>query len=38
MNDLPLLLKVDHPVAVDPCDRLREKAEDNQWSIISLRD
>jgi len=37
-NDLPLLLEVDNPVAVDPCDRLREKAEDKQWSIISLRD
>ena len=37
-NDLPLLLEVDNPVAVDPCDRLREKAEDKQWPIISLRD
>ena len=37
-NDLPLLLEVDNPVAVDPCDRLREKAEDQQWPIISLRD
>lgn len=37
-NDLPLLLEVDNPVAVDPCDRLREKAEDMQWPIISLRD
>jgi HAD superfamily hydrolase (TIGR01490 family) len=37
-NDLPLLLEVDHPVAVDPCDRLRAKAEDKQWPIISLRD
>ena len=38
INDLPLLLEVDHPVAVDPCDSLLEKAEDKQWSIISLRD
>jgi len=37
-NDLPLLLEVDNPVAVDPCDRLREKAEDKLWPIISLRD
>lgn len=37
-NDLPLLLEVDNPVAVDPCDRLREKAQDKQWPIISLRD
>ena len=37
-NDLPLLLEVDNPVAVDPCDRLRETAEDKQWPIISLRD
>ncbi len=37
-NDLPLLLEVDNPVAVDPCDRLRENAEDKQWPIISLRD
>jgi HAD superfamily hydrolase (TIGR01490 family) len=37
-NDLPLLLEVDNPVAVDPCDRLREKAQDQQWPIISLRD
>lgn len=37
-NDLPLLLEVDNPVAVDPCARLREKAEYQQWPIISLRD
>ena len=37
-NDLPLLLEVDNPVAVDPCDRLREKAQDKLWPIISLRD
>lgn len=36
-NDLPLLLEVDNPVAVDPCDRLREKAQDKLWPIISLR-
>ena len=37
-NDLPLLLEVDNPVAVDPCDRLRAEAQDKQWPIISLRD
>ena len=37
-NDLPLLSLVDNPVAVDPDPILREKAEENQWSIISLRD
>jgi HAD superfamily hydrolase (TIGR01490 family) len=37
-NDLPLLLEVDNPVAVDPCGKLREKAEDQHWPIISLRD
>jgi phosphoserine phosphatase len=29
---------VDNPVAVDPDPILREKAEENQWPIISLRD
>jgi HAD superfamily hydrolase (TIGR01490 family) len=36
-NDLPLLEKVDHPVAVDPDDTLRKVAEDRQWRIMSLR-
>ncbi len=36
-NDLPLLHKVDHPVAVDPDDALRLQAEQNGWEIISLR-
>ncbi len=38
INDLPLLLEVDHPVTVDPCDRLKAEAEHKQWPIISLRD
>lgn len=38
INDLPLLLEVDHPVAVDPCLTLREAAETREWQIISLRD
>ncbi len=37
-NDLPLLELVDHPVAVDPDDTLREVAEQKGWRIISLRD
>lgn len=37
-NDLPLLKRVPHPVAVDPDDKLREYAEVNGWPIISLRD
>lgn len=37
-NDLPLLEKVDHPVAVDPDDTLRQIAEERHWRIISLRD
>ncbi|CBV41578.1 HAD family hydrolase [Halomonas elongata] len=37
-NDLPLLEKVDHPVAVDPDATLRETAEARGWRIISLRD
>ncbi len=37
-NDLPLLLEVDNPVAVDPCERLFERAKANQWPVISLRD
>ncbi len=36
-NDLPLLELVDNPVAVDPDDKLREHAEQKDWSIISLR-
>jgi HAD superfamily hydrolase (TIGR01490 family) len=36
-NDLPLLRLVDHPVAVDPDDKLRVTAEENNWQIISLR-
>ncbi|WP_018013517.1 HAD family hydrolase [Teredinibacter turnerae] len=36
-NDLPLLQVVDHPVAVDPDERLRAFAEQHQWPILSLR-
>ena len=36
-NDIPLLERVDHPVAVDPDDHLRCHALDRGWPIISLR-
>jgi HAD superfamily hydrolase (TIGR01490 family) len=37
LNDLPLLKKVTHPVAVDPDATLKAHAERNGWPIISLR-
>lgn len=37
LNDLPLLKKVTHPVAVDPDPTLKAYAEKNKWPIISLR-
>ncbi len=36
-NDLPLLKLVDHPVAVDPDEKLNAFANENNWPIISLR-
>ena len=36
-NDLPLLEKVDHPVAVDPDDQLTKLAHERGWPTISLR-
>jgi HAD superfamily hydrolase (TIGR01490 family) len=36
-NDLPLLQLVDHPVAVDPDDTLRQYAEQAGWPVISFR-
>jgi len=36
-NDLPLLERVPHPVAVDPDDTLRVHAEAKGWPVISLR-
>jgi len=35
-NDLPLLERVSRPVAVDPDDELRARAESSGWPIISL--
>lgn len=37
LNDLPLLAKVSHPVAVDPDDTLRAHAGAQGWPILSLR-
>jgi HAD superfamily hydrolase (TIGR01490 family) len=37
-NDIPLLERVDNPVAVDPDDQLRDHAASRGWPIISLRD
>ncbi len=36
-NDLPLLRKVSHPVAVDPDKKLRNHAQQQGWPVISLR-
>ena len=36
-NDLPLLNLVDHPVAVDPDEKLAAYAKEANWPIISLR-
>jgi phosphoserine phosphatase len=35
-NDLPLLERVTHPVAVDPDEQLRARAEQSGWPIITL--
>jgi HAD superfamily hydrolase (TIGR01490 family) len=37
LNDLPLLKKVKHPVAVNPDDTLRQHAELHGWKVMSLR-
>ncbi|WP_428623990.1 HAD family hydrolase [Sedimenticola sp.] len=36
-NDLPLLNRVAHPVAVDPDDTLAQHAREQGWPIITLR-
>ncbi len=36
LNDLPLLTKVTHPVAVDPDETLRAHAQAHGWPVISL--
>jgi HAD superfamily hydrolase (TIGR01490 family) len=37
-NDLPLLERVEHPIAVDPDPQLREAAHARGWPVISLRE
>lgn len=37
-NDLPLLERVDHPVAVDPDGQLLETAQRRGWRVLSLRE
>ncbi len=37
LNDLPLLQRVHHPVAVDPDPTLKAHAEQRGWPVISLR-
>ena len=37
LNDLPLLERVRHPVAVDPDPTLRAHAEARGWTVLSLR-
>ncbi|MEY3200768.1 MAG: hypothetical protein RIR70_318 [Pseudomonadota bacterium] len=37
LNDLPLLGKVSHPVAVDPDDTLKAHAQGAGWQVMSLR-
>jgi HAD superfamily hydrolase (TIGR01490 family) len=37
LNDMPLLEKVDHPVAVDPDPTLAAYAKEHGWDIISLK-
>ena len=37
INDLPLLSRVTHPVAVDPDPRLERIARERGWRVISLR-
>lgn len=36
-NDLPLLNLVDHPIAVDPDEKLLQTAQQAAWPVISLR-
>ena len=37
-NDIPLLEKVDHPIAVDADELLLAHAQQQDWPVISLRD
>jgi len=35
-NDLPLLYRVTHPIAVDPDPQLRQVAEERHWPVLQL--
>ena len=37
-NDLPLLKLVDHPVAVNPDEKLKHHADKSGWPVVSLRE
>lgn len=37
INDLPLLMEVDEPVAVDPDPKLEEIATERKWRVLRLR-
>lgn len=37
-NDIPLLERVEYPIAVDPDPQLRSRAQDSGWPIISLKE
>ena len=37
INDMPLLMEVAYPIAVDPDPALRKEAESRSWKTISLR-
>ena len=37
INDMPMMLEVAYPIAVDPDSELRKEAESRNWEIISLR-
>jgi len=37
VNDLPLLERVQYPIAVDPDERLKQIAQQRSWPIVSLR-
>jgi HAD superfamily hydrolase (TIGR01490 family) len=38
INDLPLLLQADIPIAVNPCARLRPVALEKSWPIINIKE
>ena len=36
INDIPLLLKVNQAIAVNPDDKLRQESNERSWEIIDL--